>query len=106
LIYAQIKLATNLQQDNDLMEKTNHLDGHCENMKDLLDFVLQQCWEEFALNLSNFHDKINLGELVEMPRELQIKMHPSEVIQELQTLYHKALGKIHFSQPVTLNLLF
>ncbi|PKO09752.1 MAG: hypothetical protein CVU40_10690 [Chloroflexi bacterium HGW-Chloroflexi-2] len=106
MIYAQIKLATNLQQDNDLMEKTNHLDGHCKNMKDLLDSVRQQCWEEFALNLSNFHDKINLGKLVELPREFQIKIHPSEVIQELQTLYHKALGKIHFSQPVTLNLLF
>ena len=82
------------------------LNRHSINNHNLICGIPSQLRRETTLNLSNLHDKINSGELVESPRELLIKTKPSEVIQELQTLCHKASGKIHFSRSVTRNLLF
>lgn len=88
------------------MEKIDQPRGHCENVKGLVSFIAQLRLLEFTLNLSSFHDKITLGELEELPGELQKKMQTFKVIQELQKLHQKAIGNNHFSQPIMLNLLF
>jgi hypothetical protein len=89
-------LATNLQQDKDLMEKINHLYGHCENNKGLIRSILLQCWRKFSHNFFYLNDKIIKGEFVELPCRLQTKMQTFEANQELQILNYKVIGKKSF----------
>lgn len=57
-----MKLATNLQQDKDIMEKIIHLRRHCDSMNNLVSFNPLLPWGKFTLNLSYLRDKIILGE--------------------------------------------
>lgn len=86
------------------MKKMKLLIRHSIKIFNLIFEIPNHLWRETTLNFSNLHDKIIAGELVELPREFPINTHHSEVIQELRTLCQKALGKIHFSRSVTLNL--
>lgn len=88
------------------MKKTNHLNGHCENIKDLMSVITLRLWEQFTLNLSNFHDKIIKGEFVILPHWLQTKMRKSEVNQELQEMKQEAVGKSIFFQQSFSGYLF